>query len=132
MLEIPAIDGMLVAIGMMLCVLVNPGELIMKSRQESLNLLADQLEASLNISVHSAKEPAVVLPDGVHPDVYDVLCNVEHFSADCDLRQRDVDYKEMQEKQIRLLISELRKGAPLSELMRYNCQIGRASCRERV
>ena len=39
-----------------------------------------------------------------------VLCNVEHFLSDSDIRVRDVRYKEMQESSMARLIATLRLG----------------------
>lgn len=89
-------------------------------RQQSLDLLADLLEALLRSPALSPPVSRTSLPSGLHPDVYEVMCNVEHFLCDDDLREQDANYKERQEEQMRNLINDLRRGAPLRELMRHN------------
>jgi hypothetical protein len=42
--------------------------------------------------------------------VLEVLCLVEHYLADADIRSKDFDYRSMQEAEMKKLISALRSG----------------------
>jgi len=43
-------------------------------------------------------------------NIFDIMCNVEHFISDSDIREKDSRYRTMQEKEMRKLIQMLRTG----------------------
>jgi hypothetical protein len=47
---------------------------------------------------------------GQEPSLEKVLCLVEHYLADGDIRSRDDSYREMQDSEMRKLIALLRSG----------------------
>jgi hypothetical protein len=94
-------------------------------RQASLELLADALVpvlegATTDVSLLAHVPAPIGLKALIHPDVLDVLANVDHFLADADIRSRDLEYGAMQEMHMRRLIAALRRGAPLNELLTYS------------
>ena len=89
-------------------------------RESSLNTLADVLEQVLVEPGENAMSIIQSLPSDLHADALDVLANVMHFTADADIRRDDVQYRSMQETQMRQLIGALRHGASRSELLQYS------------
>ncbi len=88
-------------------------------RQLSLNLLADILEDVLKEQLTSREAVLQRLPNDIHRDVHDVLCNVDHYLADRDIRQRDPHYRHLQDQQMRALIRDLRAGMSTAALMKH-------------
>lgn len=39
-----------------------------------------------------------------------ILCNLQHYLADADIRERDSDYKAFQDAELRKLVAHLRAG----------------------
>jgi hypothetical protein len=93
---------------------------LLMERQDSLTLLADALAAMLVSSVGKLDPHALGLPSHLHADALDVLANVAHFVADADIRQREEEYKEMQEAEMRDLIAALRRGASRQDLLSFS------------
>jgi len=73
------------------------------------NELADALDSVFRGHL-TAEEFRIQFPLRVTPELDPVLCNVEHFLSDADIRVRDVKYKEMQEGSMVRLIATLRLG----------------------
>lgn len=88
-------------------------------RQASLAILANLLSEILSHSAAHARTIIHQLPADLHSDAMDVVANVAHFVADADIRQRDEDYKKMQETQMRQLIDALQRDEPREQLLRY-------------
>lgn len=87
------------------------------TRQQSLDFLAEALENLLRTG--NAKGFASRLPEGLHPDAHAVMCNVEHFLSDADIRAKEPDYKTAQVSEMKSLIGALRRGEPLTRLMEH-------------
>jgi hypothetical protein len=90
-------------------------------RVASLRCLAEKLEQLQDGRV--ACDPQFAsecLSADAHPDVWDVMANVEHYIADVDIRKVDRQYKYAQERHLSELIAALRTAAPLDDLMAFN------------
>ena len=98
---------------------MNRGSGLKADRLASLRSLADALERVLRGSAADADSIIGDLPKDLHTDALDVLANVTHFLADSDIRHRDERYRDKQERDMVALISDLRRGAPLEELMKH-------------
>lgn len=76
----------------------------------SLEQLADDLKNVLD-GVLTAEEFRIRHPTrGETGAVLKVLCLVEHYLADDDIRSKDFNYRVMQEAEMRKLISAVRSG----------------------
>jgi hypothetical protein len=87
------------------------------STEQDANRLADDLESlragTLSESAFRAKwQAAVVVPEQLSV----IWPNLEHYLADRDLRDRDSDYRAMQDAEMEKLVQLLRTGAPNAEL----------------
>lgn len=72
--------------------------------------LADDLQALLEGSVDaSAFRRRHPIEHEAGP-IGEILCLLEHYLSDADIRARDVRYAEMQESELKKLISLLRSG----------------------
>ena len=92
------------------------------SRDTSLDFIADALERLMHSSLGDADGILrwLYASSGVlHEDAIDVLANVSHFVADFDIRARDDDYRDMQERTMRDLIVALRHGEARERLLTY-------------
>jgi len=91
------------------------------ARQESLDLLAERLAA-----LRSGELPCEPdfgdkhLPRAIHSEALDVMANVAHYLADLDIRRRDPEYAQMQQRHMDGLIAALRRGAPRQELLKFS------------
>jgi hypothetical protein len=93
------------------------------NREASFDILADALEHILRSSPADAEKVYRSLRSTqatLHKDVVDVLANVSHFVSDSDVRERDEDYRAMQESTMRNLISALRQRAPRERLLTFS------------
>ena len=90
------------------------------TRDESLNLLADALEQFITSTRGEARALIAGIPSGVHPDVIAVLANVDHYIADYDIRTKDDEYARIQDRELESLISSLRRGDSLDELLEFS------------
>ena len=58
---------------------------------------------------------------GTFPDLIDVIwANLAHYLADSDIRERDPEYRQMQDSEMDKLVRLLRAGAPDDELRRVH------------
>jgi hypothetical protein len=91
------------------------------SREKDANRLADDLE-SLRTGRLSEREFRAKCEAALHPfTLTDVIWpNLEHYLADLDIRERDPDYRAMQEGEMDKLVQLLRTGAPDVELARIS------------
>ena len=78
--------------------------------QTTVDELADNLQGLLDGSVTSDEFRAHHPIAGQTGPVEVVLCHVEHYLADADIRRRDSDYRAMQDAEMEKLISLLRSG----------------------
>jgi hypothetical protein len=86
------------------------------SREEDANRLADDLE-SLRTGLLSESAFRSKCQSAVVPALLDVIWpNLEHYLADFDIRDRDHDYRAMQDAEMAKLIRLLRAAAPDDEL----------------
>jgi hypothetical protein len=46
----------------------------------------------------------------VSGDLEAIICNLEHYFGDADIRERDADYRHFQDKELDKLITHLRSG----------------------
>ena len=76
----------------------------------SLEQLADDLQRVLDGSVSPDEFRARHPIRGETGAIGDILCRVEHYLADGDIRQRDFDYRAMQKVEMEKLIFSLRCG----------------------
>ena len=76
----------------------------------SLEQLADDLQAVREGSVSAEEFRARHPIRGETGAIEEILCSVEHYLADGDIRQRDFDYGAMQDAEMEKLISTLRCG----------------------
>ena len=93
------------------------------TREASLDFLADALERILLSSSGDAQQIYRTLgaeQASLHEDALDVLANVSHFVADSDDRQRDEDYRAMQERTMRELVAALRRRASRDQLLTFS------------
>jgi hypothetical protein len=85
------------------------------SREQDANRLADDLESlragTLLESAFRAKWQAAVVPEQLSV----IWPNLEHYLADL-IRERDSDYRAMQDSEMKKLVQLLRAGAPNAEL----------------
>jgi hypothetical protein len=82
--------------------------------------LADDLE-SVQVGALSALEFVTKYSEYANDLlVQNVLAGFNHFSDDEDIRKRDTAYAEMQEKELRKMISLLRAGAQPLEIGRIH------------
>jgi hypothetical protein len=90
------------------------------SREEDANRLADELEAlrsgTLSESAFRAKCQTAIAPDLLSV-IWEYL---EHYLADCDIRERDSDYRVMQNAEFEKLVRSLRAGASDAELRKIH------------
>jgi hypothetical protein len=90
------------------------------SREEDASRLADELEAlrsgTLTESQFRAKCQATIAPDLLSV-TWEYL---EHYLADCDIRERDSDYRVMQDAEVEKLVPLLRAGASDAELRKIH------------
>jgi hypothetical protein len=90
------------------------------SRNEDANRLADYLE-SLRSGTLLASEFREKCQAPAAPDLLNVIWpNVEHYLADFDIRERDLDYRAMQDAEMEKLVRLLRAGAPDAELAKIH------------
>ena len=86
------------------------------SKEEDGNRLADDLESlrtgKLSESEFRAKWQAAVVPELLSV----IWPNLEHYLADLDIRERDRDYRAMQDAEMEKLVQLLRAAAPEGEL----------------
>jgi hypothetical protein len=86
------------------------------SREEDAKRLADDLE-SLRTGMLSESEFRAKCQSAVVPELLGVIWpNLEHYLADFDIRDRDPDYRAMQDAEMAKLVRLLRAGAPDDEL----------------
>jgi hypothetical protein len=90
------------------------------TRDESLKFLADVLDQFSTRTRAEAKALIKGVPSEIHPDVIAVLANVQHYVADYDIRAKDDEYARIQEREIQDLISALRRGDSLDELLNFS------------
>ena len=90
------------------------------TRDESLSLLADVLDQFSTSTGAEARALMAGIPSGVHPDVVAVLANVEHYVADYDIRAKDDEYARIQDRELESLITALRRGDSLDELLEFS------------
>ena len=64
------------------------------------------LEGTLSPGEFRARNPIA----GYERSLQTVLCLVEHYLADADIRSRDAGYRDMQDTEMRKLIAMLRSG----------------------
>jgi hypothetical protein len=89
-------------------------------RNEAANRLADDPD-SLRTGTLSESEFREKCQTAVGPDLLNVLWpNLEHYLADLDIRERDAEYRAMQDGEMEKLIRLLRAGAPDAELARIH------------
>jgi hypothetical protein len=90
------------------------------SREEDAKRLADDLE-SLRTGKLSESEFRAKCKSAVVSELLRVIWpNLEHYLADFDIRDRDSDYRAMQNAEMATLIQLLRAGAPDAELVEIN------------
>lgn len=77
-------------------------------------VLADELEALLGEQLTAEEFEAryrVQYQAGVVPHaLLDLIASVAHYLSDADIRARDAEYRQMQEREMRRLIDALRAG----------------------
>jgi hypothetical protein len=89
------------------------------SRNEDANRVADDLE-SLRSGTLPESEFREKYQAGA-PDVLNVIWPyLEHYLADFDIRERDPDYRAMQDSEMEKLVQLLRAGAPDAELAKVH------------
>jgi hypothetical protein len=90
------------------------------TRNEDANRLADNLE-SLRTGTLSESDFRGKYQAGIVPDLLNVIWpNLEHYLADFDIRERDPDYRVMQDAEMEKLVRLLRAGAPDAELVKIH------------
>jgi hypothetical protein len=89
-------------------------------RERSLQTLAGLLEEVSDGRIATTEEFLRRMPGDSHPHAMAVLSNVHHYLADTDIRQKDPDYRDMQDRDMAKLIAALRRGASIDELLEYN------------
>ena len=103
--------------------LSHQGNYMDESRAASFEFIAEALERMLLATPGDAGEIYRSLRsscESLHVDASDVLANVSHFVADSDVRDRDEDYRAMQERRMRDLINALRQGATREQLLAFS------------
>ena len=93
------------------------------TRGASLDFLADALDRILLSGSGDAQQIYRTLraaQESLHEDALDVLANASHFVADSDVRQRDEDYRAMQERTMRELVDALRRRASREQLLTFS------------
>jgi len=53
-------------------------------------------------------------------NIYDTLANVYHFLSDFDIHEKDPQYKKMQENEMKKLISLIRKGSSIKDMLKIS------------
>ncbi len=90
------------------------------SREEDADRLADDLESlrtgTLSESAFRAKCQAAVVPHLLSV----IWPYLEHYLADFDIRERDPDYRAMQDGEMEKLVRLLRSGASDAELTKIH------------
>ena len=86
------------------------------SRKEDAERLADDLE-SLRTGRLPESEFRAKCQSAIVSELLDVIWpSLEHYLADFDIRDRDPDYRAMQDAEMAKLVRLLRAGAPDDEL----------------
>jgi hypothetical protein len=86
------------------------------SRSEDAGRIADDLE-SLRTGTLLESEFRAKYQAAAAPSLLNVIWpTLDHYLADVDIRERDPDYRDMQDGEMEKLIRLLRAGAPDTEL----------------
>jgi hypothetical protein len=55
--------------------------------------------------------------DSYGDDIEQIMAYVEHYIADDDIREKDIEYREMQTNEMKKLIQLLRANAPIKQIL---------------
>lgn len=81
---------------------------------------ADDLELYLQGRLDAQEVRLKYGAEVIRDDIRRIMCNVEHFLSDSDIRNRDSRYKKMQETEMLELISLLRAGRDINDILKIS------------
>ncbi len=80
------------------------------TNKSELEKFADDLEALLQEKIAEQEIRHRYWKESTHKDVLEIMQYVEHFLSDGDIREKDAEYRQMQEQEMKKLINLIRKG----------------------